>query len=103
MLRVDRLVPALVGAAIWGKGSRPSCPSGVNSILRSRPGLDAPDIQIMFGAGALEARPWLPGFNDWQDMFYFRPVGSHPESRGRVWLASSRSAGQTTDRSRLPV
>ena len=61
----------------------------MNSILRSRPELDAPDIQIMFGAGALEARPWLPGFNDWQDMFYLRPTVAHPESRGRVWLAST--------------
>ncbi len=43
----------------------------------------------MFGAGALEATPWVPGFNDWQDAFYLRPVGSHPESHGRVWLASA--------------
>lgn len=89
MLRIDRLMPALVSAIVAGKGPATVLPSGVNSILRSRPELDAPDIQIIFGAGALEAKPWFPGFNDWQDMFYLRPVGAHPESRGRVWLASA--------------
>ena len=89
MLRVDRLLPALANAYFAGKGPATVLPSGVNAILRSRPDLDAPDIQIMFGAGALEARPWVPGFNDWQDVFYLRPVDSHPESRGRLWLASA--------------
>lgn len=89
MLRVDRLVPALLNATLAGKGPATVLPSGVNCILKSRPGLDAPDIQIIFGAGALEARPWVPGLNDWSDMFYLRPVGSHPESRGRVWIDSA--------------
>lgn len=89
MLRIDRLVPALVSAVVAGKGPATVLPSGVNSIIRSRPELDAPDIQIIFGAGAMEARPWFPGVNNWEDMFYLRPVGSHPESRGRLWLESA--------------
>jgi 4-pyridoxate dehydrogenase len=89
MLRADRVLPALARAYFQGDGPAAILPSGVNCILRTEPGLDAPDVQIMFGAGALEARPWMPGFNDWSDAFYLRPVGSHPESRGRVWLASS--------------
>lgn len=88
MLRVDRLLFTLVRAIACGTGPATILPSGINSILRSRAGLDAPDIQIIFGAGALEARPWLPGFNDWEDVFYLRPVGSHPKSRGYVQLAS---------------
>lgn len=89
LLRVDRLLPALANAYFAGKGPATILPSGVNCILRSRPDLDAPDIQIIFGAGAMEAKPWVPGFNQWQDMFYLRPVGSHPESRGTVTLASA--------------
>ncbi|AHG64177.1 GMC family oxidoreductase [Advenella mimigardefordensis] len=89
MLRIDRLVPALLNALVAGKGPATILPSGINSILRTRPELDAPDIQIIFGAGALEARPWLPGFNQWQDLFYLRPVGAHPQSRGHVTLASN--------------
>lgn len=89
MLRVDRLIPALAGALLGGKGPATTLPSGINSILRTRPELDAPDMQIIFGAGALEAKPWLPGLNDWDDLFYLRPVGSHPGSRGHVRLASA--------------
>ena len=89
LLRVDRLLPALLRAWLNGTGPATVLPSGVNAILRSRPGLDAPDIQVIFGAGAMEARPWFPGFNDWQDVFYLRPTGAHPQSRGRVTLASA--------------
>ena len=89
MLRADRLLIALASAYLSGKGPATVLPSGVIAILRTSPDLDAPDIQIMFGAGALEARPWVRGFSDWQDVFYLRPIGSHPESRGRVSLASA--------------
>lgn len=89
MLRADRVLPTLARAYFAGTGPATVLPSGVNCILRSRPELDAPDIQIIFGAGAMEARPWLPGFRDWQDLFYLRPVGSHPASRGTVRLASA--------------
>ena len=92
MLRIDRVIPALLSAILAGKGPATVLPSGVNSILRTRAELDAPDIQIIFGAGALEARPWVPGLNDWPDLFYLRPVGAHPESRGRIWLESSDPA-----------
>jgi len=89
MLRADRVVIALANAYFAGKGPATVLPSGVNAILRTRPQLEVPDIQILFGAGALEARPWLPGFNDWPDVFYLRPLVAHPSSRGRVWLASN--------------
>lgn len=88
LMRVDRLVPALLNAWLAGKGPATMLPAGVNAILRTHPDLDAPDIQMMFGAGAMEARPWLPGLRDWQDMFYLKPTVAHPRSRGRVSLAS---------------
>ena len=44
-----------------GQGPATVLPSGVNAILRSRPGLDAPDMQIMFGAGALEGLKMYEG------------------------------------------
>ena len=89
MLRADRVVIALANAYFAGKGPATVLPSGVNAVLRTRPHLEVPDIQILFGAGALEARPWIPGFNDWPDVFYLRPLVAHPGSRGRVWLASN--------------
>ena len=80
---------ALLQAYFAGKGPATILPSGVNCILRTNEAFDAPDLQILFGAGALEARPWFPGINDFQDLFYLRPVGAHPESRGRVSLAAN--------------
>ncbi|VTU45328.1 Choline dehydrogenase (plasmid) [Variovorax sp. SRS16] len=88
-LRLDRLMPAFLGAYFAGKGPLTVLPAGVNSILRSRPELDAPDLQIMFGSAAFEAKPWLPGWNEWEDVFALRPMVSHPESRGTVSLMST--------------
>ena len=89
MLRADRVIPALGNAVFRGKGDATVLPGGVNAILRSRPGVDPADLQMLFGAGALEAKPWLPGFSEWKDSFYFRPIVSRPQSRGRLWLASA--------------
>jgi 4-pyridoxate dehydrogenase len=88
-LRIDNLVISFLRAYFFGKGPATVLPAGVNSILRSRPELDAPDLQIMFGSAAFEAKPWLPGFNEWSDVFALRPVVSHPESRGTVSLVSN--------------
>lgn len=88
-LRLDRAIRALVGALVAGKGPFTVLPSGVNAVLRSTPDAESTDIQILFGAGALEARPWLPGFNEWKDLFYLRPIVARPKSRGRLWLRSA--------------
>ncbi|MFZ4286369.1 GMC family oxidoreductase, partial [Variovorax sp. HJSM1_2] len=76
MLRADRLIPALANAIFAGKGTATVLPGGVNAILRSRPGSEPADLQVLFGAGALEAKPWFPGFNEWKDLFYLRPIVS---------------------------
>ena len=89
MMRVDRLIPSIIAAYVAGKGPATSLPAGVNGILRTSEHLDAPDLQVMFGAGALEAKPWFPGINDWKDVLYLRPVLSHPVSTGSVTLASA--------------
>jgi 4-pyridoxate dehydrogenase len=88
-LRLDRAISALVGALVAGKGPFTVLPSGVNAVVRSTPDAESTDIQILFGAGALEARPWLPGFNEWKDLFYLRPIVARPKSRGRLWLRST--------------
>jgi 4-pyridoxate dehydrogenase len=88
-LRLDRAIPALLGAVFAGKGPFTILPSGVNAVVRSTPDSESTDIQILIGAGALEARPWLPGFNEWKDLFYLRPIVARPKSRGRLWLRSA--------------
>lgn len=89
-LRADRLALALIRAFFTGKGPATDIPSGVSAVLRSRAGLDGPDIQYLFGSGTLEAKPWFPGLGaGWRDMFNLRAVALHPESRGTVSLVSS--------------
>ncbi len=88
-LRLDRAIPALLGAMFAGSGPFTVLPSGVNAVLRSMPDAESTDIQILFGAGAMEARPWLPGLNEWNDLFYLRPIVARPQSRGRLWLRSA--------------
>lgn len=89
MLRVDRLMVAIFQAIVLGRGPATVLPSGVNAILKSSPDLDIPDLQMLFGAGALEATAWFPGLNDWNDLFYLLPVLARPESTGEVRLRSS--------------
>lgn len=89
MLRIDRLAVSIVRAMVLGQGPATVLPSGVNAILRSKPNIDMPDLQMLFGAGAMEAAAWIPGLTNWQDLFYLRPVLARPESRGEVQLRSS--------------
>lgn len=89
MLRIDRLCVALAQALLFGRGPATVLPSGVNAILRSAPDVAMPDLQMLFGAGAMEAKAWCPGLNDWQDLFYLRPILARPESRGEIRLRSA--------------
>ncbi len=88
MLRIDRLAVAIVQATLMGRGPATVLPSGVNAILKSRPDVETPDLQMLFGAGAMEARAWFPHINNWEDLFYLRPILARPESRGEVRLRS---------------
>lgn len=89
MLRIDRLMAAILQAVFLGRGPATVLPSGVNAILKSSPDREIPDLQMLFGAGALEATAWFPGLNDWNDLFYLLPVLARPESTGEVRLKSS--------------
>lgn len=90
LLRADRIAVALIRAYFTGKGPATQLPGGFAATIRSRSGLDAPDIQFLFRGGALDAQPWLPIIGPkWRDSFSMRAVLLHPESRGRVSLASA--------------
>ena len=59
------------------------------AFLKTDSSLPAPDVQLLFHAGALGAAPWLPPFKPgFVDGFSCRVVLLRPESRGRVSLAS---------------
>ena len=89
-LRADRITWAMFRAYFTGKGPATELPGGVTAVVRSRPGLDYPDLQFMFRGAGIDARPWLPGLGPgWRDAFSLRALLLHPESRGTVCLASA--------------
>ena len=88
-MRADRIAVELGRAYLRGDGIATDWPGGVTAFLKSAPGLDLPDIQLLFNAAPITAhayfRPFVPSY---ADGFGCRAVLLHPESRGRIELAS---------------
>jgi len=90
MMRTDRIARELARAYVFGTGFAADVPGGVTAFLDSGAGLAVPDIQLLFTAAPLGAWPYFPLFKQpFQDGFACRIVMLHPESRGRVRLASA--------------
>jgi 4-pyridoxate dehydrogenase len=93
MMRLDRIGPAIIRAWLTGKGFAADVPGGVVGFLKSRAGLDTPDLQMLLTAAPLPAWPYLwPFKKPFNDGFACRTVMLHPQSRGRVELASKDPA-----------
>jgi choline dehydrogenase/4-pyridoxate dehydrogenase len=88
-MRADRAALELARAYLHGEGIASDWPGGVMAFLKSRPGLDLPDIQLLFNAAPMTAHTYFPPFvPPYADSFGCRAVLLRPESRGRVELAS---------------
>jgi 4-pyridoxate dehydrogenase len=88
-LRADRIALALVRAYLQGEGIASDLPGGLMGFLDSGAGSALPDIQILFNAAPMAAKPYLPPFTaPVPDSFVARVVLLRPESRGRLELAS---------------
>jgi 4-pyridoxate dehydrogenase len=93
MMRIDRIGPALIRAYLSGTGFAADVPGGLVGFLKSEPGLAVPDVQMLLGAAPVAAWPYLDPFRKpFADGFSFRSVLLHPESRGRVEIASADPA-----------
>ena len=89
-LRLDRIVPSLAQAYLFGSGMAANLPNNVTAFLRSKYAGEAPDIQLLLRVFPMGARPYLPPFvAPYQDGFACRPTPLRPESRGSVHLASA--------------
>jgi 4-pyridoxate dehydrogenase len=89
-LRLDRIIPELIKARLFGKGLAASLPNNVMAFLKSDPGLPAPDLQLLFRVAPMSAGPYLKPFRfPYRDGFGCRPTPLRPESRGFITLASS--------------
>ncbi len=89
-MRLDRLTLGLVEALAFGRGFMTDLPGGITGFVKTDPSKPMPDIQLLFIAGSLAARPYLPPFRGaFADSFACRVVLLRPESRGSVTLASA--------------
>jgi choline dehydrogenase-like flavoprotein len=91
LLRLDRVALAMAQAAFMRTGPAASLPLEGIGFVKTRTGLDAPDIEfMMIGARTQDARPWLPFVQSPpQDVMGVRPVLLHPRSQGKVSLRSA--------------
>jgi choline dehydrogenase-like flavoprotein len=92
-MRADRLLWTVGQGLVAGKGFATELPGGITGFVRSNPDEPIPDLQLLFIAGSLAAKPYLPPFSSaFQDSFACRVVLLRPQSRGGISLASADPA-----------
>lgn len=88
-MRADRIALALLRAHLFGTGFATDMPGGHLALVKTDPSLAAPDIQYLYTAAPITARPYLAPFKAaYPDAFSCHTVLLHPESRGVLKLAS---------------
>ena len=88
-MRFDRMALSMCRAYAFGSGAATVVPGGLHAFVKTRPELEAPDIEFMFRGAPVNARLWFPLLRSaYADGYGIRPTLLHPESRGEVKLAS---------------
>ncbi len=78
-----------------GRARSPELPVAAQGFVRTREGLDRPDIQFLISPVAMDAHVWFPGISAPRgDCFSIACILLAPESRGTITLRSRRSARQ---------
>ncbi|HEX4112062.1 MAG TPA: choline dehydrogenase [Stellaceae bacterium] len=89
-LRVDRVARSLAQWALTGSGALAGLPVSGMLFVRSREGLERPDLQILISPVRLFANLWFPGWRKADGHFLsLRAVLLHPDSRGWIKLRSA--------------
>jgi 4-pyridoxate dehydrogenase len=88
-MRADRIAVELANSYFRGRGVASDLPGGLMAFLKTTPAAELPDVQLLFNAAPMTARPYFaPLVAPYADSFACRAVLLRPESRGRVELAS---------------
>ncbi|WP_447726600.1 GMC family oxidoreductase [Sphingomonas koreensis] len=92
-LRLDRFAMSLIQWQLTGTGPLGGLPVGAQGFLRTRAGLDRPDLQLLISPLAMDSQLWFPGWRARRgDYVSLSAVLLHPESRGSVTLQSTDPA-----------
>jgi 4-pyridoxate dehydrogenase len=89
-MRLDRIAGDVARTYLFGSGITNNLPGGVMAFLKSDAGERLPDVQLLFAAAPMAARPYLAPFRPpYEDSFGCRAAVLRPESRGHIELASA--------------
>ncbi|HTV78522.1 MAG TPA: GMC family oxidoreductase N-terminal domain-containing protein [Steroidobacteraceae bacterium] len=89
-LRFDRIARHVAQWLMFGTGPLATQINSCNVVIRTRPGLTRPDVQLMCNPVRMDAKIWFPGFSPRQeDRITAGVVILHQRSRGRVSLRSA--------------
>ena len=89
-LRADRLALAVLRWLLFRTGPVARLPVSAQGFVRTQPGLDRPDLQMLVSPVSILARPWFPGWRMGAGhVFSVASVLLHPASRGRVSLRAA--------------
>ncbi len=92
-LRLDRAIGSLLRWALFGKGPFATQISNGTLLLKSDPGLDRENVQLLCNPVRLDAGLWFPGIvAPKPHSFYVTVCQLYAKSRGRVWLRSADPA-----------
>jgi choline dehydrogenase-like flavoprotein len=90
LMRLDRMAIAMTQAYLFGTGPGTELPSAIFAFIKTRPDLEAPDIEFIFRAVSGAAHIWLPPVRPaFEDAIAIRPTLLHPKSRGEILLNSA--------------
>lgn len=88
-LRADRVARSVLQWRLLGKGAFASQLNSCNIVIRTRPDLERPDIQLWSNPIRMDAQIWFPFFCKRQtDLITADVILLHPQSRGWLELAS---------------
>jgi len=91
-LRFDRIAGSVIQWLVSGTGPLATQINSCNIVIRTRPHLRQPDIQLMCNPVRMDAKIWFPGITRRQDdRITAGVVVLHQKSRGRVSLASANA------------
>ena len=88
-LRFDRMALSALQWALFGTGVISRLPISAMAFMKTREGLDLPDVQVLFSPVAMDARVWFPLVRRGRGhRLAIAPTLLRPESRGWMKLRS---------------